>query len=67
MKGRFPPEWFRRLEEGPDEEFYVIPRRVVHLDEDAVAALRDFYDAHLKEGWEILDLMSAWRSHLPKL
>lgn len=64
---RFPREWFRRMEESADEEFYRIPRRVVHLDDDAIAALRGFYDDHLQEGWQILDLMSSWRSHLPKL
>jgi SAM-dependent methyltransferase len=64
---RFPRQWFRRMEEGPDEEFYRIPRKVVHLDDDAIAALRDFYDDHLQNGWQVLDLMSSWRSHLPKM
>ncbi|MDQ4076054.1 MAG: class I SAM-dependent methyltransferase [Chloroflexota bacterium] len=67
MPERFPEQWFRRMEESPDEEFYRIPRKVVHLDDDAIAALRDFYDAHLQDGWNILDLMSSWRSHLPKM
>ena len=66
MGERFPPSWFRRMEEGPDEEFYRQPRKVVHLDDDAIAALRDFYRAHLPEGGALLDLMSSWRSHLPK-
>lgn len=64
---RFPRYWFTRLEEGADEVFYQIPRKVVHLDVDAIAALRDFYDEHLENGWDVLDLMSSWRSHLPKL
>ena len=67
LLARFPRHWFRRLEEGPDEEFYRIPRKVVHLDDDAIAALRDFYDEHLEDDWLVLDLMSSWRSHLPKL
>jgi SAM-dependent methyltransferase len=62
-----PPAWFRRMEEGPDEEFYRLPRKVVHLDDDAIAALREFYDTHLQDGWRVLDLMSSWRSHLPKM
>jgi SAM-dependent methyltransferase len=64
---RFPRQWFQRMEEGADEEFYKLPRKVVHLDDDAIAALRDFYAAHLQDGWQVLDLMSSWRSHLPKL
>lgn len=64
---RFPKAWFERLEEGDDAEFYRLPRKVVHLDDDAIAALRDFYATHLRDGWRVLDLMSSWRSHLPKL
>lgn len=64
---RFPRYWFTRLEEGSDEMFYQLPRKVVHLDVDAIAALRDFYDEHLQDGSNVLDLMSSWRSHLPKL
>ena len=64
---RFPRHWFTRLEEAADEVFYQIPRKVVHLDVDAIAALRDFYDEHLEDEWDVLDLMSSWRSHLPKL
>lgn len=63
---RFPAEWFERLEESPDEQFYQIPRKVVHLDDDAIASLRDFYRGHLQDNTRVLDLMTAWRSHLPK-
>ncbi len=55
------------MEEGEDEAFYQMPRKVVHLDDDAIAALRDFYDKQLQPGWKVLDLMSSWRSHLPKM
>ncbi|MCB9172938.1 MAG: methyltransferase domain-containing protein [Ardenticatenales bacterium] len=64
---RFPPTWFTRMEESDDALFYARPRKVVHLDDDAIAALRDFYSRHLEGGWQLLDLMSSWRSHLPKL
>jgi hypothetical protein len=63
----FPKNWFDRLEESPDEQFYTLPRKVVHLDDSAIAALRGFYDRHLRDGWTVLDLMSSWRSHLPKM
>jgi SAM-dependent methyltransferase len=64
---RFPPHWFQRMEEGPDEEFYKLPRKTTYLDDNGIAALRDFYDEHLRDGWKVLDLMSGWRSYLPKL
>lgn len=63
----FPSDWWRRLEESSDEAFYSLPRKVVHLDDAAIAALRDFYDEQLQDGWQVLDLMSSWRSHLPKM
>lgn len=63
---RFPRDWFERLEESADEHFYQIPRKVVHIDDNAIASLRDFYNVHLRDGMRVLDLMTAWRSHLPK-
>lgn len=30
---RFPEAYFQRLDETPDEDFYNIPRKVVHLDD----------------------------------
>lgn len=62
---RFPPHWFERMEESDDELFYDQPRKVVHIDDAAIVALRDFYDQHLPAGAHVLDLMSSWRSHLP--
>ena len=64
---RFPAEWFERLEESPDEHFYQIPRKVVHMDDDAIASLRDFYKSHLQDNTRILDLMTAWHSPHPGL
>lgn len=59
------PEHFRRVDESPDEQFYVEPRFVQHIDDHAIAAITDFYRGQLPAGGAILDLMSSWVSHLP--
>ena len=61
----FRPEYFEREDDAPDEEFYVEPRLVVHIDEGAIYAAGEIYAELLPPDGEILDLMSSWRSHLP--
>lgn len=61
----FPKEYFRRQDGSDDEEFYVYPRKVVHIDDHAIGALRDLFRRLLPPGGVYLDLMSSWRSHLP--
>jgi SAM-dependent methyltransferase len=60
-----PPELFRRMDESPDGEFYVVPRLVTHIDDATIAALTAVYRERLPAGGAILDLMSSWVSHLP--
>ena len=60
-----PEEAFRRYDEAPDEEFYLQPRFVTHIDERAIAAVTQLYREFFPEGGEIPDLMSSWVSHLP--
>jgi SAM-dependent methyltransferase len=60
-----PSEAYARDDESPDERFYVVPRRVVHIDDGAIAGLGRLYAEVLPEGGRLLDLMSSWRSHLP--
>jgi SAM-dependent methyltransferase len=62
---RLPPQAFRRYDESPDEEFYLLPRFVTHIDDRAIAAVTQLYREYFPEGGEILDLMSSWISHLP--
>jgi len=62
----FPPELFRREDEGDDGLFYAEPRLVVHIDEYAIAALEAYFARVLPQNGVILDLMSSWRSHLPE-
>jgi hypothetical protein len=61
----FPPGAFARADEGDDALFYLPPRLVTHIDEQAIAALSAFYGEILKPGDTVLDLMSSWISHLP--
>jgi SAM-dependent methyltransferase len=61
----FPPEAYEREDESPDPHFYGFPRKVVHIDEGAIAALGGLYADVLPRGGRLLDLMSSWRSHLP--
>jgi hypothetical protein len=61
----FPPSAFARLDDGDDLLFYAPARLVTHIDENAVAALTDYYRSILPPGSVVLDLMSSWVSHLP--
>jgi SAM-dependent methyltransferase len=63
--GLFPPGAYERDDEGPDDRFYTTPRKVVHIDDGAIAALGRLYAEVLPAGGRLLDLMSSWRSHLP--
>jgi len=59
------PRWFEKSDASGDNYFYQQPRKVVHIDDDAIAAAIELYRELLPAGGIILDLMSAWRSHLP--
>jgi SAM-dependent methyltransferase len=59
-------DYFRRIDETDDELFYQFPRKLVHIDDAAIAAVGEIYASRLPHGGEILDLMSSWRSHLPE-
>src|SRR3989449_5419451 len=64
-EGFFPPAAYAREDESSDGSFYANPRKVVHIDEGAIAALGRLYAGVLPAGGRLLDLMSSWRSHLP--
>jgi len=59
------PRYFERMDESTDRAFYQMPRLVIHVDEHASAALSQWLGVNLPPDSDILDLMSAWRSHLP--
>ena len=56
---------FTKIDAEDDEIFYEPPRLVLHIDDNAIAALTEFYRAVLPRGGVLLDLMSSWVSHLP--
>lgn len=64
MKELF-PGYFRRQDESPDQEFYRQPRLVAHIDDAAIAALGEFFRRSLPDNADVLDLMSAYLTHLP--
>ena len=61
----FPPDFFRRMDESPDTDFYREPRFVTHIDDATIAALTQVYRELIPPGSRVLDLMSSWVSHLP--
>ena len=58
------PEHLHRLDEGEDELFYEMPRQGAHIDDNAQAALAQFFRQTLPAGSEVLDLMSVSYTHL---
>lgn len=62
----FSPEFFEREDESNDALFYTEPRMVVHIDEQAIAAVSQLFLDLISPGSVVLDLMSSWRSHWPQ-
>ena len=60
-----PNAWFVCADETPDEDFYLSPRMVAHVDEDTLTALTEFYRSFIPPQSDVVDLMSSWISHLP--
>ena len=61
----FRTEHFARLDEASDPLFYDMPRKVVHIDDAAIVAVKEFFLEVLPPHGVVLDLMSSWRSHWP--
>lgn len=57
---------FARKDEQADDRFYAQPRLVHHLDETARDMVANLYKRFVKDGMQVLDLMSSWASHLPE-
>lgn len=60
-----PPEYFVRIDNALDTEFYRQPRLVAHIDDPAIAALSAFFRTLIPDDADVLDLMSAYLTHLP--
>ena len=61
----FPAWFFEREDDSDDGLFYLQPRKVVHIDDSAIAALGRLVQEVVPPGAVALDLMSSWRSHWP--
>ncbi|KAK5125477.1 hypothetical protein LTR85_000587 [Meristemomyces frigidus] len=61
----YSPSDFSRQDESTDSSFYSAPRFVTHIDDAAIASLREYYDAVLPRKGQILDYCSSWISHYP--
>ena len=62
----FPEQFFQRQDESADENFYLEPRFVTHIDDQTIEHLTQFYRETLSPNSRVLDLMSSWISHLPE-
>ena len=62
---QFSPQNFERVDEENDPVFYQQARKVVHIDDGAIAAVGRLYLELVPPNSEVLDLMSSWRSHWP--
>ena len=60
-----PIEYFRRQDETSDFQFYHSPRLVAHIDDAAITALGNFLRPRVPDQADVLDLMSAYLTHLP--
>ena len=61
----YSPQHFERVDEDEDRLFYLQPRRVVHIDDSAIAAVGRLFRELVPPDSTVLDLMSSWRSHWP--
>jgi SAM-dependent methyltransferase len=61
-RDRFPPGFFDRADESPDDRFYALDRLVTHIDPGAIAAVGTLY-RELDLAGEVLDICSSWVSH----
>ena len=62
----FSAQHFQRMDEEDDSLFYLQPRRVVHIDDGAIAAASRLFREMVPPESVVLDLMSSWRSHWPE-
>jgi len=59
-------DFFKRDDETEDAVFYLNPRFVNHIDDEAISVLTKLYEGLLSDGMHVLDLMSSWKSHVPE-
>ncbi len=65
MSDFFPPGFFDRSDDQPDQFFYGPSRLVTHIDQRAIAAVGALYTELGVDG-RVLDLMASWVSHFDR-
>lgn len=65
LENKFPRSYFARYDESDDGNFYIYPRLTVHIDDGAIRAVSKLFLEELPQNGRILDLMSAYKSHIP--
>ena len=63
---QYSPQQFERMDEEEDRLFYLQARKVVHIDDGAIAAVSRLFLEMVPPDSVVLDLMSSWRSHWPQ-
>jgi len=61
-RSAFPPGFFDRGDDTPDDRFYADDRIVTHIDDQAITAVTELYQQLSLDG-EVLDMCSSWVSH----
>lgn len=56
---------FERSDETPDAQFYSEARLFTHIDDAAIARLKQYYETVLPRTGKILDLCTSWNSYYP--
>lgn len=63
----FPPGFFDRQDDAPDDRFYLPDRLVTHIDDAAILAVSELYDelglTAANSPVAVLDICSSWISH----
>jgi SAM-dependent methyltransferase len=66
LDSNFPLEYFSRVDESDDEFFYAQPRKVVHIDDNAIDTVSAVFRDFIPVDSVVLDFMSSWKSHWPQ-
>ncbi len=61
-----PASLFEPEDSSADAVFFAVPRLVAHLDDPALARVRQIYAQRLPANGVLLDLMSSYYSHVPE-
>lgn len=61
----YSPRDFTRSDESTDKDFYIQPRYVAHIDDQAITRLTAYFDSVLPRKGRVLDFCTSWNSWYP--